>query len=138
MNRWVLAAFLALLSSSAAFAAEVSVVESDTAFQTEALTIKQGDAVVFKNVDEASHQTQVVSSDKQVYEKGIESPDETAKFIFARAGNYDVHDAIHPTRTMKVVVLPGAEPVIADGQPSSLAAMTPAAGGNDAGSVIVK
>ena len=138
MNRLIFITLLVLCASSVASAAEISVVESDTAFQMDAVTIKLGDAVVFKNVDDAAHQTQVISNENHLYEKGVEKPQESAKFIFARAGSYDVHDAIHPARKMKVVVLPGAAPVVADSQASSLAAMTPAAGGNDAGAVIVK
>lgn len=95
--------FLASLMASA-HAAETNVNQSHTSFDVDEVTIKKGDTVIFNNHDDVTHNIQVVNSDGDADDKGLQKPGQSIKETFSQAGSYKVRCAIHPKMKLKVEV----------------------------------
>lgn len=90
--------FLAL-----AVAAQVVVTQKNKQFSTEALNVKVGDSVVFKNEDETSHNV-FSSSEAFKFNLGVEKPGESQTKTFDAPGEGEIRCAIHPKMKIKLVV----------------------------------
>ena len=105
MKRILLLATVSILSfASVAHAAEVAVSQANQQFSDETLKLKAGDVVAFKNADTVTHNIQIVNSDGDTDDKGLQKPGETLKATFAKAGDYKVRCGIHPAMKIKVSV----------------------------------
>lgn len=103
MRKLALIAGVALISL-AAYAADTTVTQSHTSFDVDSATLKAGDNIVFSNKDDVTHNIQVVNSDGDVDDKGLQKPGTDIKANFAKAGEYKVRCAIHPKMKMTVTV----------------------------------
>jgi len=103
MRKFLLVALLTGLSFSVQ-AADSTVTQSHTSFDTDEITVKAGDTISFINKDDVTHNIQVTDSDDNNDDKGLQKPGETIKETFAKPGEYKIHCAIHPKMKMKVTV----------------------------------
>ena len=103
-NALLLAAVSILGFVSVAYAADVNVSQSNQQFSEDSLKMKAGDTIVFKNADTVSHNIQIVNSDGDADDKGLQKPGETIKATMAKAGDYKVRCGIHPGMKIKVTV----------------------------------
>jgi plastocyanin len=85
-------------------AADTTVTQSHTTFDTDAVTLKVGDTLTFANKDDVTHNIQIVNGDGDVDDKGLQKPGQDIKQTFVKAGNYKVHCAIHPKMKLAVTV----------------------------------
>lgn len=105
MNKLLLlTAFSVLCSGAAAKAADVNITQANQQFSEDSIKIKAGDTVLFKNADTVTHNIQVVNSDGDAEDKGLQKPNETIKQTFAKPGDYKVRCGIHPSMKLKVSV----------------------------------
>jgi plastocyanin len=88
----------------AARAADTTVTQSHTSFDVDSATLKAGDSIIFSNKDDVTHNIQVVNSDGDADDKGLQKPGQDIKATFAKAGEYKVRCAIHPKMKMTVTV----------------------------------
>jgi plastocyanin len=105
MQRILFLIILAILCLPAvAKAADVNITQANQQFSEDAIKIKAGDTVLFKNDDTVTHNIQVVNSDGDANDKGLQKPGEIIKETFAKAGSYKVRCGIHPSMKLKVSV----------------------------------
>jgi len=100
----LLAAWLVILNTSTAHATEYVVSQSNQQFSEDSLKIKAGDTIVFTNADTVNHNIQVVNSEGDTDDKGLEKPGGTIRELFSQAGEYKVRCGIHPGMKLKVSV----------------------------------
>jgi plastocyanin len=98
------AAVFCCIVCAAAYAADTIVTQSHTSFDSDAVTIKAGDTIVFANKDDVTHNVQVGNEDGEDDDKGLQKPSQDIRVIFAKAGVYKVHCSIHPKMKMTVTV----------------------------------
>jgi plastocyanin len=102
-NTKLLAAALILGFSAGVIAAEHTVGQKNKQFTEEALTIKVGDTVNFRNDDPFFHNifslSELATFDLGSYQKG-----ESRSYTFEKAGKIDVECAIHPNMHMLITV----------------------------------
>jgi plastocyanin len=87
--------------AATAHAATASVLIKRTAYSPAKVTITDGDAVTWKNVDTINHQ---VVANGGSFASAILAPGKTYTFTFHRAGTFKYHDGLHPTLTGTIVV----------------------------------
>ena len=87
---------------SIAFAADTTVTQSHTTFDVDEVNIKAGETVTFANKDDVIHNIQVVNSDGDVDDKGLQKPGVNIKATFSHSGTYKIRCAIHPKMKMTV------------------------------------
>jgi plastocyanin len=85
-----------------ALAADTTVIQSHTTFDVDAVTLKAGDTITFSNKDDVTHNIQVVNSDGDVDDKGLQKPGVNIHASFPKTGTYKVRCAIHPKMKMTV------------------------------------
>ncbi len=102
--RKLLLASLLIGIATAAYAADTVVTQSQTSFDTDAVTVKTGDTITFSNKDDVTHNIQIVNSDGDADDKGLQKPGVEIKETFDKAGDYKVRCAIHPRMKMAVTV----------------------------------
>jgi plastocyanin len=103
-KRFLLTALFALFWGGIAQAGDVNIVQSNQQFSDDAIKIKTGDTVLFKNSDTVSHNIQVINADGDTDDKGLQKPGETINNTFTAAGEYKVRCGIHPAMKLKVSV----------------------------------
>lgn len=91
------------VSASNASAAEYIVTQSRMAFKPDALTVKVGDTVVFKNNDKLTHNVYSKSSGNSFNLKAVR-PGASENVTFSTPGEVKVRCAIHPKMKMKISV----------------------------------
>ena len=96
-----LAALLLILDASAADQAVDQIKEK---FDRDALTLKVGDSVTFKNSDPVKHNLTVVTPDEDSKDLGMEAPGGSVTYAPPKPGTYDVRCSIHPKMKMKIKV----------------------------------
>jgi plastocyanin len=96
--------FSLLCCVTAAKADDVNITQANQQFSDDAIKIKAGDTVIFKNADTVTHNIQVVNSDGDTEDKGLQKPGENIKETFAKAGDYKVRCGIHPSMKLKISV----------------------------------
>jgi plastocyanin len=94
-------ALAALLLTGTAEAGEHVVVQKNTAFYPGEITIKPGDAVVFKNEDGVVHNVFSVTKGVE-FNLNIQQPGQSSSFTFPNEGRVEVRCVIHPA--MKLVI----------------------------------
>jgi len=58
----------------AAQAADTTITQSHTTFDTDSATVKAGDNIIFSNKDDVTHNVQIVNADGDVDDKGLQKP----------------------------------------------------------------
>lgn len=104
IRRTLLVAGLLVAISSSAQAADVVLSQSHSNFDTDAMAIKTGDTVVFRNNDEYIHDIQIINADGDVDDKGLQKHGEDIKYTFAKSGTYKVRCSIHPKMKATITV----------------------------------
>jgi Plastocyanin len=90
---------LALPASSSAATATVKI--GATSFSPKTVTVNQGDAVEWTNVDKVNHQ---LVANNGAFASSILRPTQKFAFTFNVAGTFNYHDALKPSMTGTVVV----------------------------------
>ncbi len=99
----LLAACLGALAASPLIAAEAEVNIDNFAFTPNALTVKAGTAVVFRNHDDIPHS--VVGAKQAFHSKALDT-DDSFSFTFAEPGTYEYFCGLHPKMTGEIIVTP--------------------------------
>src|SRR5580692_9677620 len=85
-------------------AADMTVTQSHTTFDVDVVSIKEGDTITFSNKDTVTHNIEIVNSNGDVDDKGLQKPGQDIKNTFTKPGTYKIRCAIHPKMTMTVTV----------------------------------
>jgi plastocyanin len=96
------AAFIAL--AAGVHAAGVTIDQSGQQFSERSVALAPGEAVVFANRDDVSHNVTVLDDNEDATDLGLQKPGENLKFTFDKAGRYKVRCSIHPSMKMTVSV----------------------------------
>jgi plastocyanin len=99
----VLAAAFAAGGVVAALAAEKTITQKGKVFSETALAVKKGDALVFLNDDDVSHNIMSSSSGNE-FNLGSQRPGMSTPVTFNKSGSVSVICAIHPRMKMAVTV----------------------------------
>jgi plastocyanin len=101
----LLAACLGAFATSPLVAAdaETEVYIDNFAFSPEALTVKAGTVVAFRNRDDIPHS--VVGVNQEFHSKALDT-DDTFSFTFAKPGTYNYFCGLHPKMTGEIIVTP--------------------------------
>ena len=91
-----------LAVSAAAWAANTTITQSHTSFDSDEVTLKAGDTITFVNKDDVTHNIQIVDSSGNNEDKGLQKPNENITATFAQKGEYKIRCAIHPKMKMAV------------------------------------
>jgi len=89
------------LSSLTALAANLEIGQKDRTFSQSEVTIKPGDSVVFKNLDEFTHNVFSVTAGMVINQRR-QAPGASSAVPFAKEGTLEVRCSIHPK--MKLIV----------------------------------
>lgn len=102
----VVTAFLAasLTLGVAVRAASVNIEQSGQQFSEKTVSVKPGDALVFVNHDDVTHNINVINDDDDASDLGLQKPGETLTYKFDKAGRFKVRCSIHPGMKMAVNV----------------------------------
>lgn len=92
-----------LMTSSGALAKDHVVSQKGKAFSVEALNLKVGDSVVFKNDDDTAHNV-FSTTEGQKFNLGIQKQGTDNSHKFEKPGEIEVRCAIHPKMKLKVSV----------------------------------
>jgi plastocyanin len=111
-----IAAVLVLALPASSSAATVAVKIGATSFSPKTVTVNQGDAVQWTNVDKVNHQ---LVANNGAFASSILRPTQKFSFTFNAAGTFHYHDALKPSMTGTVVVK-GAPPSITLGANSPI------------------
>ena len=84
-------------------AEDVQIGQKGKVFSESAVTLKKGDAIVFKNDDTVSHNV-FSRSDAFRFNLKLQKPGEEKKVVFESAGTVSVRCAIHPSMELEVTV----------------------------------
>jgi plastocyanin len=84
-----------------ALAEEHLIVQKDRAFSQSEITIKTGEAIVFKNSDEVTHNVFSVSPGME-FDIRRQAPGASSTVVFSKEGVAEVRCSIHPK--MKLIV----------------------------------
>jgi plastocyanin len=98
-----LASTLLVALSSVAFAEEHVIEQNDRKFSVQEVTIKPGDSIVFKNVDQVTHNV-FSNSTINAFDIRIQQPGNSSTVEFKQAGVTEVRCAIHPGMKLLVTV----------------------------------
>ena len=103
MRRLVVALCLAMMPLSA-WAATSFVNQANKAFDTETVTIKTGDSIVFTNQDDVTHNIQITNDKGDISDRGLQKPGQNITATFDTPGEYRVRCAIHSKMKATVIV----------------------------------
>jgi amicyanin len=95
-------AVASVVSSPAAVAATVDMTTSPLAYKPDAVTVKTGEVVSWKNVEAAPHT--VTSTAKKWTDSGLIKDGETFSLTFNAPGTYDYHCTLHHAMMGKITV----------------------------------
>ncbi len=85
-------------------AAGVTVEQSGQQFSEKSIALKPGDALIFANKDDVSHNITVVNDDDDTADLGLQKPGENLTYTFDKTGRFKVRCSIHPSMKMVVSV----------------------------------
>jgi plastocyanin len=102
--RAALIALIGLTLSQAAIAADTSIDQVGQKFSITSVTLKAGESIHFLNKDDVTHNINVIDSDDNANDKGLQKPGETIDQKFDKAGDFQVRCSIHPKMKMTVKV----------------------------------
>jgi plastocyanin len=101
----LLAAVAALVAlGSAVRAASMTIEQSGQTFSEKSVTLKTGDALVFTNHDDVTHNVNVIDDDDDATDLGLQKPGQNLTYKFDKAGRFKVRCSIHPSMKMSVNV----------------------------------
>jgi plastocyanin len=89
------------LAATSLLAEDHIVIQKDRTFSVTEITIKPGDAIVFKNADDVTHNVFSISPGMQ-FDIRRQAPGGSSKVPFNKEGTAEVRCAIHPK--MKLIV----------------------------------
>src|SRR5271155_615042 len=92
---------LSAAAASLGFAGQFEITQKDRAFSQTKLTIKPGDTIVFKNIDEVTHNVFSVSPGME-FDIRRQAPGGSSRVEFSKEGVAEVRCSIHPK--MKLIV----------------------------------
>ncbi|MDO8642365.1 MAG: cupredoxin family copper-binding protein [Candidatus Woesearchaeota archaeon] len=92
---------LIVLASFCVSASRVSVSINNLAFSPAAITVNEGDSVIWTNNDNAPH---TITADNNAFESGTKQHGQTFSHTFDHAGTFAYHCTIHPGMAGRVVV----------------------------------
>ena len=92
------------LLAYAAEAADVQIDQKNHLFVPDEVVLHAGDTLVFTNHDVTNHNIQVVNSDGDAQDKGLQRPGEIVKHTFATPGSFQVRCMIHPDMILMITV----------------------------------
>jgi plastocyanin len=99
----ITACALPMLATSG-FAAQQIIDQMNQKFSQESIALKIGDTLQFDNHDDVSHNINVINSDGDADDQGVQKPGENITVKFDKAGKFEVRCAIHPRMKMSVQV----------------------------------
>lgn len=92
-----------ILLAMPAVADEVVISQNDRSFSPNAVTIQEGDALVFVNDDRVSHNVFIrIGSDKK--DVGLQKPGEQDTIAIDETGRFRARCAIHPQMKLDITV----------------------------------
>ena len=80
------------------------IIQRGQRFDHGTLSLNRGDVVHFLNHDDVIHNINVIDSEGNPDDKGLQKPGEIITEEFGSAGTYTVRCAIHPTMKMRITV----------------------------------
>ena len=105
MPRSTLIALLAsLVLALPAAAADIKIDQIGQKFDPNKVTLNPGDTLHFVNGDDVTHNINIIDSDDNADDKGLQKPGQEILQKFEKAGTYAVKCAIHPKMKMTVEV----------------------------------
>jgi plastocyanin len=105
MPRSTLIALLAgLVVALPVAAADIKIDQIGQKFDPNTATLKPGDTIHFVNGDDVTHNINIIDSDDNADDKGLQKPGQEIVQKFDKAGTYMVKCAIHPRMKMTVEV----------------------------------
>ena len=104
MVRWYVAVLgVVAVTATAAYAAQNFVGQKGRLFSPGAMSVKAGEAVVFKNDDSVTHHI-YSSSRGHEFDLKTTSPGEDAQHTFTKRGRVDVRCGLHPGMRLVITV----------------------------------
>ncbi len=101
----VLAAVLtSTVVGAGARAGNMTVEQSGQHFSETSVAVTPGDAIVFTNHDDVTHNISVTGSDDDATDLGLQKPGQSLSYKFDRAGRFKIRCSIHPGMKMTVSV----------------------------------
>lgn len=85
-------------------AADLTIEQSGQRFSEKSVALKSGDALIFANKDDVSHNITVVNDDDDTADLGLQKPGENLTYKFDKDGRFKVRCSIHPSMKMTVTV----------------------------------
>jgi cytochrome c peroxidase len=96
---------VALIAAGATVrAAGLTIEQSGQQFSEKSAALKPGDALIFANKDDVSHNITVVDDDDETADLGLQKPGETLTYKFDKSGRFKIRCSIHPSMKMTVTV----------------------------------
>jgi plastocyanin len=100
----VVAAMALIVIGAGVRAAGITIDQSGQQFSEKSVALKLGDAMIFANKDDVSHNITVVSEDDDTADLGLQKPGQNLSYKFDKAGRFKVRCSIHPSMKMIVTV----------------------------------
>ena len=85
-------------------AAGVIIDQSGQQFSEKSAALKPGEAIIFSNKDDVSHNITVVNDDDDSTDLGLQKPGQNLSYTFDKAGRFKIRCSIHPSMKMTVTV----------------------------------
>jgi plastocyanin len=85
-------------------AASMTIEQSGQLFSEKSVTLKPGDTLTFANHDDVTHNINVINSDDDATDLGLQKPGETLKYKFDKTGRFKIRCSIHPSMKMSANV----------------------------------
>ena len=85
-------------------AATTTIDQSGQQFSQKSIALAPGDALLFANHDDVTHNINVVNDDDDATDLGLQKPGQTLTYKFDKSGKFKVRCSIHPSMKMTVTV----------------------------------
>ena len=95
----------ALLLTTPAGAADVTITQKDRVFSPADVTVHVGDTLIFVNADPVKHNVHS-PTEGFVFDLDVQRPGDSSRRPVTRRGTFDVQCYIHPKMKLKVRVVP--------------------------------
>jgi plastocyanin len=104
MKMLILSTLFTLGGALMAQAADINISQANQQFSEDAVKMSKGDTLLFHNADTVTHNIQVINSDGDTDDKGLQKPKETITEMLSTPGEYKVRCGIHPGMKLAVSV----------------------------------
>ncbi|MBV8059965.1 MAG: hypothetical protein JO126_00125 [Alphaproteobacteria bacterium] len=95
---------IALLIPMLGFADDYVINQTKSLFDKDAVTVKQGDKLIFRNNDDYTHNIQIVNEAGDINDRGLQKSGQNIDYIFGQAGHYLVRCNMHRQMHLEVTV----------------------------------